>query len=104
LPISLGGNCRVRENEWVESYWWAQVYPDMLVSQIARVCAELGLEARSKEERTGLILPVLRRVQEESGHISQEAIAELAACLEVPEAQVYSVATFYPWFKLGPQV
>jgi NADH:ubiquinone oxidoreductase subunit E len=71
-------------------------------STVDHICAELGLEGKSKEERSGLILPALRRIQEEFGHVPQEAMAQLAACVGVTEAQVYSVATFYPWFKLEP--
>ncbi|MFC2074506.1 NADH-quinone oxidoreductase subunit NuoE [Campylobacterota bacterium] len=49
-----------------------------------------------------LVLPALWMVQYQEGYISSEAIAYLADRLDVPQAHLYSVATFYTMFNLEP--
>ncbi len=50
-----------------------------------------------------LMLPGLWMIQEQEGWISLEAMKYLSKKLEVSEADVYSVATFYTMFKLKPK-
>jgi len=48
------------------------------------------------------LIPILQRVQEEFGFLSEEAMREIAEFTHVPESRVYSVATFYAQFRFTP--
>jgi len=48
----------------------------------------------------GATIPLLQKVQEKDGYISAEAVREAADFLELPESEVYGIATFYSEFKL----
>ena len=50
----------------------------------------------------GQIIPLLQKLQEESGYISEEQIDEVAASTGVSASTVYGVATFYSQFRLQP--
>jgi formate dehydrogenase subunit gamma len=54
---------------------------------------------RGKE---GPLLPVLHDVQAEFGCVSEEAIREIAAALNLTRAEVHGVASFYHDFKQAP--
>ena len=58
--------------------------------------------ARHPAERSELI-PILQEVQDAIGYLPQEALRVVAEHLNVPEASVYGVATFYAQFYLEPQ-
>ena len=47
-------------------------------------------------------LPLLHLIQEDIGHIPDEAIEWVAAKLELEPINVYEVVTFYPMFKRKP--
>ena len=47
-------------------------------------------------------LPLLHLIQEDIGHIPDEAIEWVAARLELQPINVYEVVTFYPMFKRRP--
>lgn len=52
--------------------------------------------------RAGAMLPVLWVVQKARGWLSERSIREVAAYLEVPQAHVEGVITFYTMFKDHP--
>jgi NADH-quinone oxidoreductase subunit E len=47
-------------------------------------------------------LPLLHLVQEDQGHISDEALEWIAAKLELQPINVYELVTFYPMFRRQP--
>ena len=51
---------------------------------------------------SSLVLPCLRRVQEERGYIADEDIAMLVGFLKVPRIQVEEVLSFYTQFRRTP--
>ncbi len=55
--------------------------------------------------RPGALLTVLERAQERNPHhyLSAETLQYVAARMNVPPSQIYSVATFYALFNLEPQ-
>ncbi len=53
-------------------------------------------------QKKSLVLPALWMIQYQEGHISHEAMAYLAERLDVPQAHLYGVATFYTMFTLEP--
>jgi len=48
------------------------------------------------------LIPILQRTQEEFGFLPPDAMLEVARFLNIPEIDVYSVATFYNQFRLTP--
>lgn len=53
--------------------------------------------------RRAAMLPALRIVQEALGHISWQAMLEVAALLELPPADVFDVVSFYSHFWTAPR-
>lgn len=58
---------------------------------------------RYKSSGKEALLSVLQEIQEEEGYLSMEVIHEVSHSLNVPENQIYSIATFYDQFKFVPQ-
>jgi len=58
------------------------------------------LEGIENEGRS--LIPILQKIQEGFGYLPQEAMLEVARHLNIPEIDVYSVATFYNQFRLTP--
>jgi len=51
---------------------------------------------------SSLVLPCVRRIQEDRGYVSDEDIAELAKYLGVPQIQIEEVLSFYTMFRRKP--
>ena len=51
----------------------------------------------------GTLIAALHRSQDLYGYLPQEVMAHVAHELQVPEAYVYGVATFYSYFTLTPR-
>jgi len=47
----------------------------------------------------GDLIPVLQRIQEKIGYISEEAIKRISRFLQISENQIFGVATFYSQFR-----
>ncbi len=58
------------------------------------------LESRSIER--GKLIPILQDIQAKFGYLPREAMLETANFLDIPESEVYSVATFYNQFRFVP--
>jgi NADH-quinone oxidoreductase subunit E len=50
----------------------------------------------------GDLIPILQRIQEKSGYISQEAIRHVSRFLKISENQIFGVASFYSQFRFTP--
>jgi NADH-quinone oxidoreductase subunit E len=48
------------------------------------------------------LIPILQKIQEEFGYLPHQAMLEVAQFLNIPEIDVYGVATFYNQFRLTP--
>lgn len=48
------------------------------------------------------LIPLLQEIQAREGYLSQKAMTELAAALDMPVASVYGVASFYNQFRFAP--
>ena len=53
-------------------------------------------------EKRSATLPLLHLIQEDVGHIADEAIELIAQKLELQPINVYEVVTFYPMFRRQP--
>ena len=61
------------------------------------------LKARYPEGfASSLVLPCLRRIQEDRGHVASDDIDSLAAYLGVPRVQIEEVLSFYTQFREEP--
>lgn len=59
-------------------------------------------ELNRYEDKRSAILPCLYRVQQEAGWISPEAVTGLAQLMELPEAWISEVMTFYTMYNKQP--
>jgi NADH-quinone oxidoreductase subunit E len=57
---------------------------------------------RGVENKRENLIPILQKIQEELGYLPSYALIEVARFLNIPEIDVYSVATFYNQFRLTP--
>lgn len=58
---------------------------------------------RFPQIKRNALIPLLQAVQDEFGHISEEAIARIGAHLSLPTSKVYGLATFYNQFSFSPR-
>jgi NADH-quinone oxidoreductase subunit E len=68
-------------------------------SEIKEKTGEILKGIGSKREN---LIPILQKIQEEVGYLPPSAMLEVARFLNIPEIDVYSVATFYNQFRLTP--
>ena len=50
----------------------------------------------------GDLIPILQRVQEKLGYLSQESIGHISRFLKISENQIFGVASFYSQFRFSP--
>jgi len=48
------------------------------------------------------LIPVLQKIQEAEGYLSEESMVDIAKFLRIPQSKVHGVATFYAQFKFEP--
>lgn len=59
--------------------------------ELAQIVAEYGGEK-------GALIPILQKVQERFGYLSEEAISRIAKLCRISESEVFGVASFYAQF------
>lgn len=62
-----------------------------LPDELAQIVAEYGGEK-------GALIPILQKVQERFGYLSEEAISRIAKLCRISESEVFGVASFYAQF------
>lgn len=68
---------------------------DTIEDRVREICANhVHLE--------GPLLPILHSVQEEFGHLPQEALPQIAEALNISRAEVHGVVSFYHDFRESP--
>lgn len=60
---------------------------------------ELAEILRPYKGERGTLIPVLQKVQENLGYLSQESVSEIAKFLKVAESEIFGVASFYAQFR-----
>jgi len=53
-------------------------------------------------EDSSSLIPVLQKIQEEFGYISERNVYAVSEYIAVPPSKIYGVATFYAQFRLKP--
>lgn len=59
--------------------------------ELAQIVAEYGGEK-------GALIPILQKVQERYGYLSEEAVSRIATLCRISESEVFGVASFYAQF------
>ncbi len=72
------------------------------VTQEASPAAKLDKLLASFAGEKSELIPILQRVQQEFGYLSDDAMRRISRFTSVPECSVYGVATFYAQFKFVP--
>jgi NADH-quinone oxidoreductase subunit E len=67
--------------------------------QASQAVAEI-LSSHKKEKKN--LIPLLQEVQTSLGYLPREAMQKIAGFLEMPEVEVWGVATFYNQFRFVP--
>jgi NADH-quinone oxidoreductase subunit E len=57
-------------------------------------------EFQGKQEE---IIPIMQKVQDTYGYLPENSMREIAQFANIPESQVYGVATFYAQFRFTPR-
>ena len=57
----------------------------------------------SYEGQTGILLSILHDIQSEYNYLPRQALAQVAARLEIPLSRIYRLASFYNAFSLQPR-
>ena len=55
------------------------------------------------DKKKALLIPALHQMQEDNGYLPAEALQTLSNKLELPLAEIYSVASFYQQFHFSPR-
>ncbi len=53
--------------------------------------------------RQGAVLPVLHKIQDEDGYLAEEVLSELAQYLQMPQVDLFEIATFYSLLYTAPK-
>ena len=59
--------------------------------------------ADSRGASRDALIPILQKIQEAEGYLSQESLAKVGKELRLSVSKVYGVATFYNQFRFAPQ-
>jgi len=70
--------------------------------QIGDILREFGTGKMTRQQRRGLVLPALQKIQRTLGYLPNEALPQVAAFLGMSEGEVFGVATFYSQFRFSP--
>lgn len=75
---------------------------DLMDDELETIRAET--EVILKHHGTGRqeLIPIVQEVQERLGYLPKEAMLQIAGAIQIPEVDVYGVATFYNQFRLNP--
>jgi NADP-reducing hydrogenase subunit HndA len=74
----------------------AEEFPPSMVAELDRVIREY-------RKRPGCLIPVLQRAQEIVGYLPPVVQKRIAKGLNMPEAEVHSVVSFYSFFTMKPR-
>ena len=62
----------------------------------------VALKLEAFEKQRGNLIPILQMVQSKLAYLPPEALAMVAQHFNIPESEVYGVATFYNQFRFHP--
>lgn len=74
----------------------AEEFPPAMAAELDRVIAEF-------RKKPGALIPVLQRAQEIVGYLPPVVQKRIAKGMNIPEAEVHSVVSFYSFFTMKPR-
>ena len=72
----------------------------MITEEQASQAVDEILDSHRKEKKD--LIPLLQEVQASLGYLPKEGMRKIAGFLEMPEVEVWGVATFYNQFRFAP--
>jgi NADH-quinone oxidoreductase subunit E len=75
---------------------------DDLNAEHAAMLADIRERLKSFSKERGNLIPILQDIQGAHAYLAPEAIGLVAAHLELPQSEIYGVATFYNQFRFNP--
>jgi len=64
---------------------------------------EVGQILRDAAKKKGILIHVLQKIQEDNGYLPENVLRSLSKKLNLPLAEIYSVASFYKLFHFKPR-
>lgn len=64
--------------------------------------AVIGRVIEQRRAQAGALLPILHGIQDELGHVPDEAVPQVAGALNLSRAEVHGVVSFYHYFRRTP--
>lgn len=74
----------------------------MSIHEQAQVIRETRQILQKFSKKRGNLIPILQEVQHKLGYLPREAMLEISHILDMPEIDIYGVATFYNQFRFNP--
>lgn len=74
----------------------ATIDVDEQVGEIRKILSE-------EERKRGILIHALHRIQEDEGYLPEDLLRRLSKKLDLPLAEIYSVASFYKMFYFKPR-
>ncbi len=75
---------------------------ELMEGELEQIQSAVGEVLEKFDADREQLLPILQAVQGRLGYLPREAMKMVAAAVEIPEVDVYSVGTFYNQFRLSP--
>lgn len=64
---------------------------------------EVGEILTEYEKRRGILIPTLQGIHDSIGYLPEDVLRNLSKRLDIPLAEIYSVASFYKQFRFKPR-
>jgi len=70
---------------------------------VAEQMGEVGRILREYDRKKGILIHALLAIQEDHGYLPEDVLRRLSKKLDLPLAEIYSVASFYKQFHFTPR-
>ncbi|MBM4140142.1 MAG: NADH-quinone oxidoreductase subunit NuoE [Nitrospira sp.] len=70
---------------------------------VAEQMGEVGRILREYDRKKGILIHALLAIQEDHGYLPEDVLRKLSKKLDLPLAEIYSVASFYKQFHFTPR-
>lgn len=69
---------------------------DEQIGEVGRILCE-------RDKKRGILIHTLQKIQEDNGYLPEDVLRRLSKKLDLPLAEIYSVASFYKQFHFTPR-
>jgi len=74
-----------------------------MADELKELSKEVTKILKSYQHDQGMLVAILQDIQANYKYLSKEALKQVSQGLDIPQSQVYSVATFFKAFSLQPR-